>query len=167
MKGIFERIQSIRKAAFVSILAFASLAGNSQAGDNATQNEPDLATRKLPRSAFKPGELWYDTNGEIINAHRAEIIFANNRYYWTGEKRGRRASEGVNVYSSTDLYNWTFEALALSPHTTDTSSDIARGCVMERPKVIYNRKTGKYVMWFHLELRGKGYSAARAGVAVS
>jgi beta-galactosidase len=38
---------------------------------------------------------------------------------------------------------------------------------MERPKVIYNEKTKKYVMWFHLELRGKGYSAARAGIAVS
>ena len=38
---------------------------------------------------------------------------------------------------------------------------------MERPKVIYNERTGKYVMWFHLELKGKGYSAARAGVAIS
>jgi beta-galactosidase len=38
---------------------------------------------------------------------------------------------------------------------------------MERPKVIYNRKTGKYVMWFHLELKGQGYKAARAAVAIS
>ncbi|MEO5562099.1 MAG: glycoside hydrolase family 43 protein, partial [Chitinophagaceae bacterium] len=81
--------------------------------------------------------------------------------------RGRRASEGVNVYSSKDLYNWKYEALAFTPELTDTSSDVARGCVMERPKVIYNKKTKKYVMWFHLELRGKGYSAARAAVAVS
>ena len=38
---------------------------------------------------------------------------------------------------------------------------------MERPKVIHNDRTGKYVMWFHLELKGKGYKAARVGVAVS
>lgn len=38
---------------------------------------------------------------------------------------------------------------------------------MERPKVIYNAKTGKFVMWFHLELKGEGYAAARAAVAVS
>lgn len=38
---------------------------------------------------------------------------------------------------------------------------------MERPKVIYNEKTKKFVLWFHLELKGKGYEAARAGVAVS
>ena len=38
---------------------------------------------------------------------------------------------------------------------------------MERPKVLYNEKTRLYVMWFHLELKGQGYSAARAGVATS
>ena len=48
-----------------------------------------------------------------------------------------------------------------------TRSDIERGCIMERPKVIYNKKTGKFVMWFHLELKGQGYGPARAAVAVS
>ena len=38
---------------------------------------------------------------------------------------------------------------------------------MERPKVIYNAKTGKFVMWLHLELKGQGYGPARAAVAVS
>ena len=38
---------------------------------------------------------------------------------------------------------------------------------MERPKVIYNEKTGKFVLWFHLELKGKGYAAARSAVAVA
>lgn len=113
------------------------------------------------------GKLWYDDKGELINAHGGGIIYANNMYYWFGEKRGRSASEGVHVYSSADLYNWKNEGLAFSPDYKDTASDIAFGCVMERPKVIYNAKTAKYVLWFHLELRGKGYSAARAGVAVS
>jgi beta-xylosidase len=39
--------------------------------------------------------------------------------------------------------------------------------VLERPKVIYNAKSGKFVMWFHLELKGMGYRAARSGVAVA
>lgn len=43
--------------------------------------------------------------------------------------------------------------------------------VMERPKVIYNEKTGKYVMWFHSDGRtpssGGSYGRARAGIAVS
>jgi beta-galactosidase len=116
---------------------------------------------------FKPGEIWNDDTGEVINAHGGGILYANNKYYWFGEKRGRGASEGVNVYSSDNLYNWKSEGLALSPNYTDTTSDIAKGCVMERPKVIYNATTGKYIMWFHLELRGKGYSAARVAVAMS
>jgi beta-galactosidase len=117
-------------------------------------------------NSFKPGDLWYDVDGEVINAHGGGILFANKTWYWFGEKRGRHASEGVNVYSSKDLYRWKYEGLALA-QSQDTANDIAVGCVMERPKVIYNAKTKKYVMWFHLELRGQGYKAARAGVAIS
>lgn len=115
---------------------------------------------------FAPGGVWYDTAGDTINAHGGGLLYNGGKYYWFGEKRGRRASAGVAVYSSTDLLNWKPEGLALEP-MADTASEITRGCVMERPKVIYNRKTKQYVMWFHLELKGKGYSAARAGVAVS
>jgi beta-xylosidase len=39
--------------------------------------------------------------------------------------------------------------------------------VIERPKVLFNKKTGKFVMWFHHELKGQGYKAAMTGVAVS
>ncbi len=117
-------------------------------------------------NSFSPGALFHDTDGALINAHGGGIIYANNKYYWFGEKRGRHQSEGVNVYSSKDLYNWKAEGLALA-QSKDPNSDITEGCVMERPKVIYNKKTKKYVMWFHLELKGKGYAAARAGVAIS
>ncbi|MDP4261236.1 MAG: glycoside hydrolase family 43 protein [Bacteroidota bacterium] len=115
---------------------------------------------------FRPGEVWRDTHGDTINAHGGGILYINNNYYWFGEKRNRHGSEGVNVYSSKDLYNWKYEGVALG-QSEDTLSDIRKGCVMERPKVIYNKLTKKYVMWFHLELKGKGYSAARAAVAVS
>lgn len=114
---------------------------------------------------FSPGIIWKDTQGEVINAHGGGVLFSRGTYYWYGEKRGQHASEGVNVYSSKDLYNWKAEGLALSPDESP-ESDITRGCLMERPKVIYNEKTGKYVMWFHLELKGQGYDAARAAVAV-
>ena len=95
------------------------------------------------------------------------MLYQDGIYYWFGEKRGARASEGVNAYSSRDLYNWRYEGVALAPVEDDPDHDITWGCVMERPKVIYNEKTDKYVMWFHLELKGQGYSAARAAVAVS
>ena len=50
---------------------------------------------------------------------------------------------------------------------TNPDHDIAEGCILERPKVIYNPTTEKFVMWFHLELKGMGYEAARSGVAVA
>ncbi|WDF67552.1 family 16 glycosylhydrolase [Sphingobacterium oryzagri] len=117
-------------------------------------------------SEFRPGARWEDQNGEHINAHGGGIIFHEGTYYWYGEKRGGKTSLGVNVYSSKDLYNWRFEKLAFSP-SDDPSSAIAWGCIMERPKVIYNAANKKFVMWFHLELKGQGYAAARAAVAVS
>ena len=121
--------------------------------------------------AFTPGNIWPDNNGVHINAHGGGLLFAKGCYYWFGEHKiagpaGNKAMVGVHCYSSKDLYNWKDEGIALSV-SEDTTSDIAKGCILERPKVIYNKKTRKYVMWFHLELRGQGYKAARTGLAVS
>lgn len=125
-----------------------------------------------PLKSFKPGQLWPDTDGVHINAHGGGILVHEDTYYWFGEhktegRRGNNAWVGVQCYSSKDLYNWKNEGVALSVVRDDPGHDIAAGCIIERPKVIYNAKTGKFVMWFHLELRGKGYTAARAGVAVA
>ena len=123
------------------------------------------------REAFQPGELWLDNHGQAINAHGGGILFYEGIYYWFGEHKiagpiGNSAQVGVHVYSSKDLYNWNDEGIAL-PVSEDPSSDIAKGCILERPKVLFNQQTGKFVMWFHLELKGHGYRAARSGVAVS
>lgn len=117
-------------------------------------------------NAFDPGRTWLDTKGDTINAHGGNIVYYNKTYYWFGEKRNAHQSLGVNVYSSADLYNWKPEGLALA-HSEDTTSDIAWGGIMERPKVVFNKKTKKFVMWFHVEVRGKGYGAAKVGIAVS
>lgn len=131
------------------------------------QSAQSHATNKPGKKiSFQSDSLWYDTNGQLMNVHGGGILQQGKTWYWFGEKRGLSRSEGVNVYSSKDLYNWTYEGVALSP-VKDSTSDIAEGCLMERPKVIYNKKTKQYVMWVHLELRGKGYAAARALVATS
>lgn len=122
-------------------------------------------------ASFSPGAIWPDNKGVHINAHGGGIMQNGSTYYWYGEHKvagglGNSAQVGVHCYSSKDLYNWTDEGIALTV-SEDPLSDITKGCVLERPKVVYNKKTRKFVMWFHLELKGKGYSAARAGVAVS
>src|SRR5665811_12343 len=115
--------------------------------------------------------IWPDNEGKHINAHGGGIIFYNDTYYWFGEYRLARSEKdksryGVSCYSSKDLMNWKNEGLALRV-VNDTSSILNPGCVIERPKVIYNKKTGKFVLWFHLELKGQGYSAAQTGIAVA
>lgn len=125
----------------------------------------------MATESFQPGKVWVDNNGVAINAHGGGILYHGGKYYWFGEHKiagpiGNTAQVGVHCYSSTDLYRWTDEGIALKVEN-DPDSSIARGCILERPKVIYNAKTRKFVMWFHLELKGRGYDAALSGVAVS
>lgn len=118
----------------------------------------------------EPGGVWLDTDGNCINAHGGGMLEHNGIYYWFGEHKcdtTNNATVGVTVYSSTDLNEWKYEGVALAVEAEDSDSDIAGGCIIERPKVIYNPNTGKFVMWFHLELKGQGYLSARSGVAVS
>lgn len=124
-----------------------------------------------PTTSFTPGEIWPDDNGVHINAHGGGMWFHEGTYYWCGEHKiaggaGNVSQVGVGMYSSKDLYNWKNEGIAL-PVSDDPQSDIIKGCVIERPKVVFNKKTGKFVMWFHLELKDQGYNPARSGVAVA
>lgn len=112
---------------------------------------------------------WNDINGEYINAHGGGVLSYGGKYYWFGEHRpanGFSTEVGITCYSSSDLCNWKYEGVVLSV-SAEPDNEIEKGCIMERPKVIYNEKTKTFVLWFHLELKDKGYEAARAGVAVS
>ncbi len=137
------------------------------------------------RSSILTGEYIYDNNGGLIQGHGGNVFFdeKTQKYYWYGE--ARKTSDppenlkkyadwgwriGVACYSSDDLYNWKYESLALEMLESYwgmkfPESDIKVGEVLERPKVIYNKKTDKYVMWMHIDSGNYGY--ARAGVAVS
>lgn len=128
---------------------------------------------------FRPKEIWKDTEGNAINAHGGGIMYHKGTYYWYGEyKVGktvlpswatwecyRTDVTGVSCYSSKDLLNWKFEGLALKAVPDDPESDLHPSKVIERPKVIYNAKTKKFVMWVHAE--SADYGMAAAGVAVS
>ena len=126
----------------------------------------------LPILAQAPmdGGVWKDNTGKHINAHGGNIFNYKGTYYWYGESRSQDgkpySSLGVSCFTSKDLKKWTNHGLVL-PVSNEPGSDIEGGCIIERPKVLYNQKTRKFVMWFHLELKGQGYAAARYGVATS
>jgi len=126
-------------------------------------------------TVFKPGQVWLDTQGKVIQAHSAGILYQDEVYYWYGENKdgptkpmgwsARVDVVGVSCYSSKDLYNWKYEGLALKAVADDPKHDLHPSSVVERPKVLYNDKTKKYVMWMHID--SADYKAAKAGVAVS
>ncbi|MEI7909978.1 MAG: glycoside hydrolase family 43 protein [Verrucomicrobiota bacterium] len=126
---------------------------------------------------FHPGEVWPDSDGAPINAHGGGILFHQGTYYWYGEiKQGKtylpkvNASwggtrvdvVGVSCYSSTDLLHWANRGNVLP---AVPGGDLDPKKVLERPKVVHNAKTGKFVLWFHSD--SVDYAAARCGVAVA
>lgn len=139
----------------------------------AAQSSPTAqpVAEPMPAPPFHPGKLWPDTDGKPINAHGAGFLYKGGVYFWFGEFKtagqgGNRANVGISVYTSRDLYHWQNKGIALAV-SDDPKSDIVKGAILERPKVLFNAKTGLYVMWVHVELKGQGYNAALAGVATS
>ncbi len=128
----------------------------------------------LASGLFKSGEVWPDSNGVHINAHGGGVLHHEGTYYWFGEHKiegraGNAAQVGVHAYSSRNLTHWTDEGIVLAVEE-HPESEITRGCILERPKVVYNERTGQFVMWFHLEhinAKPRRYSTAVSAVAVA
>ncbi len=120
------------------------------------------------QGSIKPGQTWNDMNGSAINAHGGCVVFHNGFYYWFGEQRNGNKSDGISCYRSNNLYSWTKLNRAVSPTgtKTDENRDIASGRTLERPKVIYNEQTGKWVMWIHWE-NGNDYGQAKCAVCTA
>src|SRR5690606_11203436 len=80
-------------------------------------------------TAFHPGKLWFDNNQRIINAHGGGVLYHDGQYYWFGEHKGERSNAawvGVTCYSSSDLYNWNDEGVALAVSKDNRSPKIGR-----------------------------------------
>lgn len=120
-----------------------------------------VAPAGAPAEKFQPGQPWLDAAGVPIQAHGGGILVQSNIYFWFGEDRTTRRTS-VSCYASTNLYHWMREGVAFDP--AHLPGDLRDRSFIERPKVIFNPRTQKYVMWFHLEQRG--YHFARAGIAV-
>lgn len=160
---------------YLSIILFPFLLTacfNGKAGDRKNVEIQSLNT------SFFPGKIWNDTNEKPINAHGGGVLYHEGTYYWYGDyKAGTTKSydgqgkkyfrtdvTGISCYSSKDLINWTYNGLVLNAVQNDSLHDLHTSQVLERPKVIYNKKTRKFVMWMHID--SPDYAKARVGVAV-
>lgn len=123
---------------------------------------------------LKNGTVWYDTNNQPIHAHGGHIVNFDGTYYWYGENRD--GGNFVSCYASTDLMNWEFrsnivyagmatENIGLEGDTRLVNNGLKVN--IERPKIVYCAKTGKYVMWAHYEIGGGDYTKAAIALASS
>lgn len=122
----------------------------------------------LAAQSIKPGQTWNDTSGSSINAHGGCVVYSDGYYYWFGENRSKNKSDGISCYRSKDLISWTRLSRAVQPSgtMTDENRDIASGRTLERPKVIWNEATQKWVMWIHWE-NGDDYGQAKCAVCTA
>ncbi len=178
-------------------------AASAMAAEQDEQSKEESSTDVPNYTSFSgvAGETMYDTNGKQIQAHGGQIqqltVDGDTKWYWIGEDKtnGYQPTEGIHLYSSEDLYNWTDEGVILrtmensdqfetdqnfsglyGDYTAEEKERIfidldKNNCVIERPKMLYNEKTEKYVIWFHADGSTSGsdsnYGKAKAGVAVS
>ncbi|MFJ7345350.1 RICIN domain-containing protein [Streptomyces sp. NPDC101110] len=127
-------------------------------GALATGGPAQAAPQTVPN-----GTRFNDTSGNPVHAHGGGVLKVGSFYYWFGEHRNAdNTFRYVDAYRSTDLKNWEFRNHVL----TEASDPELATANIERPKVMYNASTGKFVMWMHKE-NGTDYSEARAAVAVS
>lgn len=130
---------------------------------------------------MKNGNTLFDSDGNVIHAHGGCMLRWDGWFYWFGENRV--GDIRVSCYRSRDLLAWEFRGNVLtlrSPRAehyvrtelmmekavmTKDHRQVLAGCNLERPKVVFCKHTGKFVMWMHYE-NGVDYSEAKCAVAV-
>lgn len=159
---------------------------------------------KTADGSFLPGAVWCDTDGNTIQAHGGQVQRMlipdgsggmTEAYVWVGENKNTgHTGNPVAVYTSDDLYHWTYRGNVLRPLTSIDEIDndpyfkalygdldasqkqhvfdcIGSDKVIERPKMLYNAKNNNYVLWFHndfyTEKNSYYYDVGMAGLAVS
>ncbi len=106
--------------------------------------------------SIRPGQIWLDTNGNRIQAHGGSVMFLDGVYYWYGENKEKTTGDGdiwhwgVRCYTSVDLYNWEDKGLIIVPETDNPDSSIHPSSMMDRPHIIYNQTTKKFVCWLKI-----------------
>ena len=115
--------------------------------------------------SFRPGEPWLDTSGKPIQAHGASLIEVDGKYYWYGENKEFTTGQtdiwtwGVRCYVSSDLYNWEDLGTIIPPEIKDKTSPLHPSRLLDRPHILFNTTTQKFVCW--AKLMGEGNTQTR------
>lgn len=131
------------------LMLLLSLLVGAGASTQETGAWPSLSGQGQQYTAFHPGQLWLDTNGNRIRAHSGGLLTVGATTYWYGADSyaaGHMTNKIINVYSSMDLYNWRFHGAAFVMNCSEIPG--AKGtCYADRPKVLHDVSRGRYVLW--------------------
>ena len=104
--------------------------------------------------SIRPGQLWLDTNGKPIHAHGFQTFVGDDgQFYWYGENKEHTHlgsnvwTWGVRAYRSSDFYNWEDMGLIIEPDTVNPLSPLHYSQTLDRPHILYNKCTRKWVCW--------------------
>ncbi|MET0377311.1 MAG: family 43 glycosylhydrolase [Rhizorhabdus sp.] len=123
--------------------------------------------------SIRPGEVWLDTAGKPIQAHGGSVIAVGKEFYWYGENKeftdGKQGIEsyGIRFYRSRDLYNWTDLGALIPPDLTDASSPLSPKIFPERPHILYNPRTRKFICWIKIRAKGPQYRTVMTADAIT
>ncbi|RRJ64617.1 hypothetical protein EHV15_18065 [Paenibacillus oralis] len=110
-------------------------------------------------NSIRPGQVWLDTEGKRIQAHGGSVITVGDTFYWYGENKEKTKPGsgiwhwGVRCYASKDLYNWEDQGIIIPPDEEDESSPLHPAQYMDRPHIIFNQTTRKFVCWIKVMKR--------------
>ncbi len=114
LNGMIEDAEKIAADGYLAVKEELSGLADSITGEveRLENNEPYITYDSITGTN---GDIMYDNNGTEIQAHGGQVQKIGDTWYWYGEDKtnGYRPVEGVHCYSSTDLYNWKDEGLAL------------------------------------------------------
>ena len=103
--------------------------------------------------SVRPGQTWCDTKGRPIHAHSPQIFCQDGTYYWYGENKEHTTmgsnvwTWGIRAYRSRDFYNWEDMGLIIKPDTINPLSPLHYSQTLDRPHILYNKSTRKWVCW--------------------
>ena len=96
------------------------------------------------------GAAWKAVDGSRIQAHAPGIVkdAEDGSFWWFGEseKTNNLTAHGVDCYHSTDLFTWTTVGQVLNQAELRVPGHKGPFTI-ERPKVLYHRQSGAYVLW--------------------
>jgi hypothetical protein len=120
-------------------------------------------------TAIPNGQPYLDASGTHIQAHGGFVLKHDGVYYWVGEDKSHNSAtfKAVAMYKSTDLENWQPVGPVLTPDTPDVYGNrVLAHCKIERPKLLFNQATKKFVLWGHWE-NYSSYGPSRVVVATA